>query len=162
MTLPRPYLHWQMTLFSKKNRAYKYVIFSAAWNENHESINWSHAFFSFKYSYSKVTKGTKKFFVQFFRFQDMIDFQQSHFKLLSINNKKVIFVQVVLLSSMQYFASWAKVSKLSSNCSLDCAIFQTNMRKLFPKFINWARWVNSGKLTNNWYTITCQFYGSNE
>ena len=79
----------------------------------------------------------------------MIDFQQSHFKLLSINNKKVIFVQVVLLSSMQYFASWAKVSKLSSNCSLDCAIFQTNMRKLFPKFINWARWVNSGKLTNN-------------
>ena len=38
---------------------------------------------------------------------------------------------------------------------IDCAIFYTNLHKLFCHLISWTSWVNSGELMNNCW-ISCQ------
>ena len=38
---------------------------------------------------------------------------------------------------------------------IDCAIFYTNLHKLFCHFISWTNWVNSGKFMDNCW-ISCQ------
>ena len=38
---------------------------------------------------------------------------------------------------------------------IDCAIFYTNLHKLFCQFISWTNWVNSGEFMDNCW-ISCQ------